>query len=186
MEYENSSLAKLLAYNRKKLEYEDLNHQYEITKESYNDAARRNTELKADCDSRTIEISTLETEIEDMKQVIAKLTDARVILNKYFDTHFENFSEQEKNLIKEVEGNVFPGYYNNSPVLPDINQANLMKAQDNAFFVNTTSAGNVQNTSQGNIRMNSSRPMDQPKNTTVNSRYGNEQTTKNVQPILNE
>ena len=67
-----------------------------ITKESYNEALKRNEELKKDCDGRTIKISTLETEVEDMKAVIAKLTDARVILNKYFSTHFENFTEDEK------------------------------------------------------------------------------------------
>ena len=66
-----------------------------------NEAVRRNQELKNDCDSRAIQISNLESEVEDLKQVIAKLTDSRIILNKYFSTHFENFSEEEKNLIKQ-------------------------------------------------------------------------------------
>lgn len=137
LEYDNNSLVKLLAYNRKKKEYEDLVQQYKITKESYDDALKRNEELKKDCDSKTIQISTLETQIEDMKAVIAKLTDARVILNKYFSTHFENFTDEEKILISEIEGNVFPGYYNNNPVLPDINQKNTMKAlNNNQFFKN--------------------------------------------------
>lgn len=151
-----------MAYNRKKKEYEDLLHQYEITKDSYNDALKRNEELKQDCDGRTIKISALEAEIEDMKAVIAKLTDARVILNKYFSTHFENFTEEEKQLISEIEGNVFPGYYNNNPVLPDVNQANTMKAKENVFYSNQT-----QNIPKATTQVNNQRYEQKPKNTST-------------------
>ena len=34
----------------------------------------------------------LTSEIEDMKNVIGKLTEVRVILNKYFAINFENFT----------------------------------------------------------------------------------------------
>ena len=69
--------------------------------------------------------------VEDMKQVIAKLTDARVILNKYFSAHYENFTKEEKKLIQEVEGNVFPGHYNNNPVLPDVSGIVKQKPKEN-------------------------------------------------------
>ena len=55
-----------------------------------------------------------------MKIVIAKLTYARIILNRYFSIHYENFTDEEKKLIAEIEGNTFPGYYNNNPVVPDL------------------------------------------------------------------
>jgi hypothetical protein len=43
-----------------------------------------------------------------MKNVISKLTEIRVILNKYFSSHFENFTPQEKKIIQEVEGGNIP------------------------------------------------------------------------------
>ena len=55
-----------------------------------------------------------------MNQVIAKLTESRLILNRYFTNHYENFTEEEKKLIAEIEGNTLPGYYNNNPVPPEI------------------------------------------------------------------
>ena len=55
-----------------------------------------------------------------MNQVIAKLTESRLILNRYFTNHYENFTEEEKKLISEIEGNTLPGYYNNNPVVPDM------------------------------------------------------------------
>ena len=41
---------------------------------------------------------TLDTEIEDLKLVIAKLTDARLILNRFFYTLY-NFTDEEKKLL---------------------------------------------------------------------------------------
>ena len=72
-------------------------------------------------EKRKVQSARLDTEIEDMKSVIARLTDARIILNRYFSVHYENFTEDEKKLIAEIEGNVFPGYYSNNPVIPDVN-----------------------------------------------------------------
>lgn len=120
MNYELLSYERIVIYRRKQKELAELKHQYEILKEGYEDALKENQRLKKDEDEKTVKIGTLEVEIEDMKQVIAKLTDARIILNKYFSAHYENFTEEEKKLIQEIEGNVFPGHYNNNPVLPDI------------------------------------------------------------------
>lgn len=100
-------------------DFNDLKHQYEILKEGYDDAAKENLSYKQIIQQRQIKEVDLQQEIEDMKQVIGKLTDARVILNKYFSSHYENFTEEEKKLIKMIEGNVFPGHFNNNPVLSD-------------------------------------------------------------------
>lgn len=112
--------SKIIIYRRKQKELEDLKNQYQLLKENYDEAAKENEKFRKEIEEKTVKTTTLDTQIEDMKQVIAKLTDARVILNKYFSTHYENFTEEEKKLIAEIEGNVFPGYYNNNPIIPDI------------------------------------------------------------------
>ncbi len=45
---------------------------------------------------------TREKKINELRGVIGKLTEVRVILNKYFSSHFENFSAQEKEIIASV------------------------------------------------------------------------------------
>ena len=119
-ELDGNANKKIVTYRLKKREYEDLLHQYNLLKESFNDTSNENERLKKTLEQRKLKTSTLDTEIEDMKQVIAKLTDARIILNRYFSVHYENFTEEEKKLIAEIEGNTFPGYYNNNPVVPDL------------------------------------------------------------------
>jgi chromosome segregation ATPase len=121
-EYETASYDKLIEYRKKEKELEDLKHLYEITKESYEDAAKENISLKKDLEKEKINISGLEEEIEDLKIVITRLIESRKILNKFFSTHYENFTEEEKKLIREIEGNVFPGYYPNNPVMPEIEE----------------------------------------------------------------
>ena len=111
---------KIVTYRLKKREYEDLLHQFTLLKESFNDASNENQRLKKTLEKRNLQTKTLDSEIEDLKQVIAKLTDARIILNRYFSIHYENFTDEEKKLIAEIEGNTFPGYYNNNPVVPDL------------------------------------------------------------------
>lgn len=58
-------------------------------------------------------IKQLKNEIEDMRNVIGKLTEVRVILNKYFSVNFENFrqnyyklSPQERRVINDVQKSV--------------------------------------------------------------------------------
>ena len=47
-------------------------------------------------------ISDQRKKINELRGVIGKLTEVRVILNKYFSSHFENFTAQEKEIIKSV------------------------------------------------------------------------------------
>jgi chromosome segregation ATPase len=119
-ELDGEANKKIVTYRIKQREYDDLLHQFNLLKESFNDTSNENERLKKTLEERNLQSATLDTEIEDLKQVIAKLTDARVILNRYFSIHYENFTEEEKKLIGEIEGNTFPGYYNNNPVVPDL------------------------------------------------------------------
>ena len=119
-ELDGEANKKIVTYRIKKREYEDLLHQYNLLKESFNDTSNENERLKKTLEQRNVKTSTLDSEIEDMKQVIAKLTESRIILNRYFSVHYENFTDEEKKLIAEIEGNTFPGYYNNNPVVPDL------------------------------------------------------------------
>ena len=119
-ELDSQANQKIVTYRLKKREYEDLLHQFTLLKESFNDTSNENERLKKTLEKRNLQTKTLDSEIEDLKQVIAKLTDARIILNRYFSIHYENFTDEEKKLIAEIEGNTFPGYYNNNPVVPDL------------------------------------------------------------------
>ena len=119
-ELDGEANKKIVTYRIKQREYDDLLHQFNLLKESFNDTSNENERLKKTLEERNLQSATLDSEIEDLKQVIAKLTDARVILNRYFSIHYENFTEEEKKLIGEIEGNTFPGYYNNNPVVPDL------------------------------------------------------------------
>ena len=149
-ELENNSNTKLTIYRKKQKELDDLKHQYELLKESYDDAAKENMSLRKDLDTRNLNINGLESEIEDLKIVISKLIDSRKILNKFFATHYENFTEEEKKLIQEIEGNVFPGYYNNNPNMPDLNNENefdnknMNLQSENNDLVNLRESGNLQ------------------------------------------
>ena len=136
-ELENNSNTKLTIYRKKQKELDDLKHQYELLKESYDDAAKENMSLRKDLDTRNLNINGLESEIEDLKIVISKLIDSRKILNKFFATHYENFTEEEKKLIQEIEGNIFPGYNNNNPIMPDLNN------NDNQFLDNNNNTQNL-------------------------------------------
>ena len=119
-ELDSEANKKIVTYRLKQREYEDLSHQFNLIKESFNDTSNENERLKKTLEQRNVQTAKLDSEIEDLKQVISKLTDARLILNRYFSVHYENFTEEEKKLISEIEGNTFPGYYNNNPVVPDL------------------------------------------------------------------
>jgi predicted nuclease with TOPRIM domain len=70
----------------------DLKNEYDYLKEGYDELAKENSDLRGDVRKKDKKIEDLETELKDMKNVIGKLTEIRVILNKYFSSHFENFT----------------------------------------------------------------------------------------------
>ena len=129
-ELDSEANKKIVTYRIKKREYEDLLEQFKRLKESFDDTANENERLKNSLEKRNMKTATLDTEIEDLKQVISRLTDARLILNRYFSVHYENFTKEEKKLISEIEGNTFPGYYNNNPVVPDIKEVHVEKVEN--------------------------------------------------------
>ena len=102
----------------------------------------------------------MDAEIEDMNQVIAKLTESRVILNRYFTNHYENFTEEEKKLISEIEGNTLPGYYNNNPVVPEMempetNNENVNKPDIDIMNISKkTNNYGYNNYSNSNVKIN--------------------------------
>ena len=154
-ELDGKANQKIITYRLKKREYEDLLHQFNLLKESFNDTSNENERLKKTLEQRNLKTKTLDTEIEDMKQVIAKLTDARIILNRYFSVHYENFTEEEKKLISEIEGNTFPGYYNNNPVVPDLKVNTQEKIENpnkpNIDLVNISKKNNIGMRNTGKI-----------------------------------
>jgi predicted nuclease with TOPRIM domain len=87
-------------------QYSDLKNEYDYLKEGYDEMVKENSELRNENTKKSEKIDTLENELKDMKNVIAKLTEVRVILNKYFSTHFENFTPHEKKIIQDVHGNL--------------------------------------------------------------------------------
>ena len=153
-ELDSQANQKIVTYRLKKREYEDLLHQFTLLKESFNDASNENQRLKKTLEKRNLQTKTLDAEIEDLKQVIAKLTDARIILNRYFSIHYENFTDEEKKLIAEIEGNTFPGYYNNNPVVPDL-KTTQEKVENpnkpNIDMVNISKKNNIQMRNTGKI-----------------------------------
>ena len=153
-ELDSEANKKIVTYRLKKREYEDLLHQFTLLKESFNDASNENQRLKKTLEKRNLQTKTLDAEIEDLKQVIAKLTDARIILNRYFSIHYENFTDEEKKLIAEIEGNTFPGYYNNNPVVPDL-KTTQEKVENpnkpNIDMVNISKKNNIQMRNTGKI-----------------------------------
>ncbi len=64
----------------------------QFIKEGYEEVVKENTEMRSAGMKKDEKIKNLEDELEDMKNVIGKLTEIRVILNKYFSSHFENFT----------------------------------------------------------------------------------------------
>ena len=116
---------KMVLIRRKLKELEELKLQHKTLKESYSVLEKENENLNNKIDNTKLQNATLEQQIEDMKIVIAKLADARVILNKYFTTHYETFTEEEKRLIAEIEGNIFPEYYKSGLNIPEVKPLTL-------------------------------------------------------------
>ena len=168
-EHDTQANQKIKKYRAKKLEFDDLSRQFNLLKESFNDTANENERLNKTLEERNLKCKALDVEIEDMNQVIAKLTESRQILNRYFSNHYENFTEEEKKLIAEIEGNTLPGYYNNNPVLPEIESNEI------------TSEQNI-NVNKPNIDlMNISK-----KNNYGYNNFGNTNNMRNTGKILNE
>lgn len=69
-----------------------MKNELQFMKEGYEEVVKENSELRNSVIKKDEKIKNLEDELTDMKNVIGKLTEIRVILNKYFSSHFENFT----------------------------------------------------------------------------------------------
>lgn len=76
--------------------------EYEFMNKNYDDVSKENVELNKQIQQKNNLINDQKKKINDLRGVIGKLTEVRVILNKYFSSHFENFSAQEKEIIASV------------------------------------------------------------------------------------
>jgi len=152
-ELDSEANKKIATYRIKQRDYKDLLDQFKRLKESFDDTANENERLKQTLEKRKVHSATLDTDIEDLKLVITKLTDARLILNRYFSIHYENFTDEEKKLIAEIEGNTFPGYYNNNPVVPDIKETTVEKVENvnkpNINLANISQKNNIEQRNTG-------------------------------------
>ncbi len=75
----------------------------EFTKTQYDQLTNENIQLRKEFDQKNNLIGQLQNKLNQLKQLIGKLTEVRVILNKYFSSHFENFTQQERELIQEMQ-----------------------------------------------------------------------------------
>ena len=76
--------------------------EYEFMNKNYEDVSKENVELNKQIQQKNNVINEQKKKINELRGVIGKLTEVRVILNKYFSSHFENFSAQEKEIIASV------------------------------------------------------------------------------------
>jgi len=71
-------------------------------KKNYDSLFKESEGLRKENNSRQDKINILTNDKNDMKNIIGKLTEVRVILNKYFSINFENFTPHERKVIQEV------------------------------------------------------------------------------------
>jgi chromosome segregation ATPase len=80
----------------------NIKSEYEYLNKNYDNVSKENIELNKQIQQKDNVISDQRKKINELRGVIGKLTEVRVILNKYFSSHFENFTAQEKEIIKSV------------------------------------------------------------------------------------
>lgn len=80
----------------------NIKSEYEYLNKNYDNVSKENIELSKQIEQKNNVISDQRKKINELRGVIGKLTEVRVILNKYFSSHFENFTAQEKEIIKSV------------------------------------------------------------------------------------
>jgi len=80
----------------------NIKSEYEFLNKNYDNVSKENIELNNQIQQKNNVINEQKKKINELRGVIGKLTEVRVILNKYFSSHFENFTAQEKEIIKSV------------------------------------------------------------------------------------
>lgn len=80
-----------------------LKSEYEFLRKNYDDITKENIEINKQITEKNAIVGKHEEKLLELKAVIGKLTEVRVILNKYFSSHFENFTQGEKKIIDDVK-----------------------------------------------------------------------------------
>ena len=80
----------------------NIKSEYEFMEKNYDNVSKENVELNKKIQQQNNVISDQKKKINELRGVIGKLTEVRVILNKYFSSHFENFTAQEKEIIASL------------------------------------------------------------------------------------
>ena len=75
----------------------------EFLEKNYNDTSKDNIELGKILSEKNNAVAAGEAKLLELKAIIGKLTEGRVTLNKYFSSHFENFTKGEQALIGQVK-----------------------------------------------------------------------------------
>ena len=75
----------------------------EFLEKNYNDTSKDNIELGKILAEKNNAVAAGEAKLLELKAIIGKLTEVRVTLNKYFSSHFENFTKGEQALIGQVK-----------------------------------------------------------------------------------
>ena len=75
----------------------------EFLEKNYNDTSKDNIELGKILSEKNNAVAAGEAKLLELKAIIGKLTEVRVTLNKYFSSHFENFTKGEQALIVQVK-----------------------------------------------------------------------------------
>jgi len=81
---------------------ENLKGEYEFLTNNYNEITTENLKLQKELTQHNNLLSEKNKKLNDYKIILGKLTEVRVILNKYFSSHFENFTKEEKKIIEDV------------------------------------------------------------------------------------
>ena len=123
--------------------------EYEFLNKNYDAVSKENVEINKQIQQKDNVISDQRKKINELRGVIGKLTEVRVILNKYFSSHFEHFTAQEKEIIKSVNNYKMtnPDKYNKAMnQLLETNEYGLGNYDDKRMInnnINTSSENNM-------------------------------------------
>ena len=143
---------------------------------NYDEVSKRNVSLNKEIQQRNNEIGEKRKKINELRAVIGKLTEVRVILNKYFSSHFEHFTAQEKEIIKSVNNYKVtnnPDKYNQAMnQLLESNEYGLGNYDDKRMFNNNL---NMNISSENNNTENMQKITDVNKSLEMSGMGGEEQ-----------
>ena len=131
---------------------ENIKSEYEFLQKNYDEVSRKNVNINKEIQQRNNEIGEKRKKINELRAVIGKLTEVRVILNKYFSSHFEHFTAQEKEIIKSVNNYKMTdkGKYNKAMnQLLESKEYGLGNYDDRKMNINSNQNRNI--TSENNI-----------------------------------